>query len=155
MHTTHLLNVSQHALWRCACQRGTCPGGFIPACVWGRHPPPVDRKTPVKTQPSQTSFEGGKYIVCPCQDENNRNSIMKDSQFTFQVSITNARTSFKNNILCHDTDKRIHNYFIDDVVLQIDQNIWRVNDFIGLEGDLRQDRVVLPNETVIISTTQL
>ena len=29
-------------------------------------PPPVDRQTPVKTKPSQTSFAGGKNLIYVC-----------------------------------------------------------------------------------------
>ena len=40
---------------------GVCPGGCILACIGAD--PPVDRQTPVKTQPLQTSFGGGKNTV--------------------------------------------------------------------------------------------
>ena len=62
---------------------GVCPGGCLPRGVsargclpgevpaqWGvpaqggyHHPPPVDRQTLVKTQPSQTMFAGGNNPV--------------------------------------------------------------------------------------------
>ena len=62
MRTARLLTISQHALcpggvpaWGCTCQGGcTCPG---------TPPPAVDRQTPVKTYPSQTSFAGGNNCV--------------------------------------------------------------------------------------------
>ena len=77
MHTARLLTVSQHALGggRCLPRGCICPGvsargvclGVSPRVVSvsgpeeGRQtPPPVDRQTPVKTEPSQTSFACGK-----------------------------------------------------------------------------------------------
>ena len=74
MRTTRFLTVSQHALRRggvCALPRGVCaqevsaqgsvgPGGVSQHAL--RQTPPVDRQTPVKTWPSQTSFAGGKKI---------------------------------------------------------------------------------------------
>ena len=75
MHTTHLLTISQHALHRWGLPGGVCLGGCLPraGCLprgvlmgvsasglggvfqhaMGQTPP-MDRHTPVKTQPSQT-----------------------------------------------------------------------------------------------------
>ena len=70
MCTAPLLTISQHAVHRgVSAQGGVCPGGCLPegclprgclhrGCLWegvypsiqwGRHPPPGDRQTPVKT----------------------------------------------------------------------------------------------------------
>ena len=51
--------VSQHALGACL-PRGN--GGVCRGVVDERQTPPVDRQTSVKTEPSQTSFAGSKYI---------------------------------------------------------------------------------------------
>ena len=80
MRTARLLTVSQHALRRgvylpggVPAGRCTCPGMYLPGGVpaqgvvvypsmhWGRPPyEQNDWQTGVKTQPSQTSFAGGK-----------------------------------------------------------------------------------------------
>ena len=52
----------------CTCQGmylnegGTCLGSVPARGVPAQVPPPVDRQTPVKTEPSQTSFADGKNI---------------------------------------------------------------------------------------------
>ena len=53
-------------------REGVCPGdvsvqgGCLPMGVsawgWQTPDPPVDRQTPVKTKPSETSFAGGKKL---------------------------------------------------------------------------------------------
>ena len=70
----------------CLSRMDVCPWGCLP-WGWQTPDPPVDRQTPVKTKPSETSFAGGKN----CE---RFKSFMLNCQYDRNLSVNRIESGF-------------------------------------------------------------